>query len=785
MPRLSHSKLSTKLFPTKELTGSTSRVQRVAPASSTISSVSSNQRSQQNRMKDYPREAKFCERRAGPKSSFVGNPDLTKAEYISHQAVSGQVSLLYGQWDLILWGHDRLEFESNLDDDRPGKLLHTSQNCKDIRLWGYLLDYRYNVHGYNGVKMFWNAILLSDLRLPTYGRLADRIWTTLLSLGLKNHENLVQILKYADRLLHQSGKRWLLLYDRIIEHFFVQGDLKNALEWHRKLFPNHPPGAARFRALFRELVHQGCEMSVLKKYYTRTPYRNIYSSIIPLYCRRGQYKEALSWHLFLLKHRDLPSKFRMVEPLVKYLMLNDKPKGIEVLQSLVESRILGNTDASHTAEGELKLSGETMNLIHGKTFGIPVKKYNDELGARWFATTWVSIDTAISTVHALGIQEIGPLSLQAISLREQNANAILHRIQQLRGLEISIGTSLFSKAVEHFARTKNHEFLQGLLTSDQHPDQLENTKLQHELLAGFARACKWSEFGRTLEIQSLASRSLEISRKNLIVKVMLMNKNISMALRNLAKMQIEGTPIKLDTISHILAAILQPRRRSKGPSSSYEDVNLSIRVLNSIMRTGSHVPSYYWREIIRRLGMLGRLEHLQNLTLSLVSWYSNDTSQRGTKFPRSVNLSTQHPRHPVRQLIDNNFQRAVIAWGFIHPLKYARHTSNLPNLTYGLCLLKQLHDLGAYIDGYVISRALIHRLMTYFGPRTSTRLYNQHAQPLVAGRLANIARQIDEALGDSYFAGLNLPNYLHRRFANNLPRLERRQLRRLEKKRRT
>ncbi|KAI1001398.1 hypothetical protein K3495_g6800 [Podosphaera aphanis] len=697
----------------------------------------------------------------------------------------GKIGLLYGHWELEIWDHDRLEFESDLDDGREGKSLDRLSDREYMKLWGYLLNHRYSAHGLAGVQMYWKAVLKKELYLPVTGALADKLWSTFLQLGFQNLEILDQIIEYANKLFKVKGIRWLALYDNILEHLLVNGKYNYTLKCHERLFPLHPPGAARFRTLFREVLHRKGNELALKTIYKLCPYRNVYSGVISLYCKRGEFQRATDWHFFLLENGDQPSKAAMVEPLIKYLSIHDKSRNVLVAQSLVDIGISKSQLVSELST--IKVSAEMMNRIHGKTFGIQEKNYDDALGARWFATSWVSLDTAIKTIHALGIQEIGPLSLQAIALRDPSAESILYNIKQLRRFGISIGTSMFAKSLKHFARNGRLEFLQGLLNSDQHPDQLDNVKLQEDLLLAYSQARDWEQFYRTLEILSLACKNPKVGKRNLLLKVILLDgSDISTVLEALDKMIKDHIPVKPDTISHLLGRILTPRRRTKPPSNTVSDLNLGIKVLHDIMCSGSDVPVYYWREIIRRLGMRGRLDHLENLSLILARWYIKGGVEGITCYKKPSVLPLRHALHPARILFNRTFQRAVVDWGFIHQLGITQRQIiaklklastngdpfNLPDLTFGIILLKKLRKLGVFIDGQVVSRAILNRLIAYYGPGISTKRYNQVAQTLVQGRLREMVKQIDGALGSTYFTGLNLPVYLRRLGRVKLHRLE-------------
>ncbi|KKY34359.1 putative pentatricopeptide repeat domain-containing protein [Diaporthe ampelina] len=72
----------------------------------------------------------------------------------------------------------------------------------------------------------------------------------------------------------------------------------------------------------------------------------------------------------------------------------------------------------------------------------------------------------------MGINGVGPLSLQSIALREGNAQGVLHRIDQLDQLKIQLPDTNYVAAIRYYATVGDNEALQELLHCDIHPDIL-------------------------------------------------------------------------------------------------------------------------------------------------------------------------------------------------------------------------------------------------------------------------------------------------------------------------
>ncbi|KAH7342196.1 hypothetical protein BKA65DRAFT_503625 [Rhexocercosporidium sp. MPI-PUGE-AT-0058] len=707
-------------------------------------------------------------------------------------------------WEEAMFNHERLEFESNLALRPTGdqeRLLDSTQG-NDMSLWAMLLGYRKRIYGTEGIRTFWTAAQERNIQLPTTGHLADKLWHTFLALGFKEPDILESIYEYAKRNKHQHGLYWSRLYPQIVGHYLRNHEGGLALKWHDRLGKLHQPGPRTFAEMCRGVVSKGGDLGTLRQIYNSQTHRKIYAKIIPLLCQKEQYKLALQWHSFLCKRGDIPYSAKVAESLVQYLATYDPPSARNVTQDLLKAGASFASSLSQKLEENTKISREMMNIIHGETMQIPVKKYNDELGARWFATTWVSLDVAINAVHALGVQEIGPLSLQAIALRDLDPEAIVSRIEQLKDLNISIGSSLFSRAVEKFAREGKLDLLDGLLTSDQHPDELQNFELQEALLASYAHGADWTQYRRTLEIRLVASMSPEIEKRNLELRMVVSTSDTSVALRGLEDMLIDGIPVKGATISLLLKHTLGPRRMGQRPISLRNGLNgkngliRSIAMLKAIMKSGTYVHPNLWHEIIRRTGMLGHMSSLRNLCSWLATCYGPQNHYNTVpwlqRYRVPADLPTSHGLHPLCVLFPPRLQKSIVEWGFIASKPQHSHCTRPSHIlatpdavkkrssamTSGIYILKKLNSLGVHIDRRSVRKAIFDRLIMYYGPGYSNRRYNEKRK-LSIGTLEDAAKQIDEALGGEYFTAVELQEIVQQMALVRWQRRERRRMRRI------
>lgn len=729
----------------------------------------------------------------------------------------------YAPWSERIKKHENLEFESNLcTKSTVPRLLESNEYGDDMRLWAFLLDYRQRIYGMEGVAMFWDTIQRRNILLPTTGFLADKMWSTFLALGFQKKRILEQIVDYADRLFNGFGQRWSKLYTRIVQHFLVNGNGKVAIDWHIRLYQCHAPGPKAFAEMCRQVILWKGDWKSLQKIYKQNKHRNAYSKIIPVLCDREDFKAALHWHFYFLQNGDLPSSSKVVEPLVHFLGVYDRSNAILVTRSLVNAGVSFAHSLDKQLQDNTKISREMMNLIHAQHYNIEPKRYNDKLGARWFATTWVSLDTAINAVHALGVVEIGPLSLQAIALREPDAKGIILRIKQLHDLGISTGNSLFSRAIEKFARAREYDYLESLLNSDQHPDTLEDSSFQDSQLLHYAEAKDWAQYRRTLAIQVLRARGTApaIEKANIMLRVLARQGNMEGILETLEDMIRDNIKVKTLTINSIMRSVLTSRRRGHRPvvdtaKRGRYDIRFAISLLKHIAESGSYVPITKWREILRRLGMAGQYKDFQNLCQWIISWYGPQNEellsikQKSRRFRVPIQVPSSHVLHPFRMLFNSSMQKAIVEWGFIMTLKHKtppktlKHTDTdqavdiyssdspllKPNITFGIFLLRKLHASGVHIDFDAIRKVIYSRLVTYYGPSAymSSKRYNRSAREILGTNPENQGSPPTISLHDmvqdinSAFGG-NRP-FISPDYVNILVSCARRSIRRVEKKR--
>ncbi|MCJ1255742.1 hypothetical protein MMC24_003559 [Lignoscripta atroalba] len=688
-------------------------------------------------------------------------------------------------WREQLTTFEQFEYESEPDNSttQRRRLVDDTHHQRDFELWLELLRFRRRRFGVEGITPIWNDMRRKGILLPTTGPTAYEIWNSLLQLGQERPEVLKELWMHAKILKESLGRSWPYLYLKIVGRL-LQIQPTKAYSWHCRLSGDFSPSPRLFRKLFEEIVTNPPALAVFKRIYIELSFREMYKVIIPALCEREMYALAIKWHHLLMRMNDLPSNSAVVKPLLYHLaMYGDEGQLMKITKGMVDAGVsfAGSIDTS--LKPNTLISREMMNRLHGESHNIAPRRFSDEFCARLFATRMFSIDMVINGLRMLGVDAIGPLSLREIANRERKGEAchpetMLQYIERLRQAGISIGTSVFSRLVEKLAIENQGKVLDDVVTCDQHPEAFEDWKLQESLLAAYYQSGDQRQVNRTLAILMLDSReqSETIVRWNLLLRSCLTRQDWRGTFRTIESMRENNIPLTAKSSGYVRLCMLSRRQVSRKPSTT-DDLRRVINIWQGALRLGGRLPSLAWVEILRRLGMAGRLQEYENLALWLAAWYSDPAfraSQTSLTFKgksRSESLglevptalSKAHPRHPLRIIFSPGMQGAIIAWGFQDPAgtrclrqrKPAKLVLRAASLeapwTWGLKLLNKLKAYGTYIDRTKVASACRQRLLTLFGPGVSKRPINRQAKSSNTSTFETYVLTMDRIWGGGLF----------------------------------
>lgn len=656
---------------------------------------------------------------------------------------------------LVTFGQYEYESDAEAPAFQGPRLVDDPYHTPDWELWLELINFRRRHHGAEGTVAIYKNILRRGLRLPTLGMVANQLWGLLIGAGFKDSMLLEEIVTYAVRLQRFTSRSWPSMYYGIVS-VALKKDPDSAYSWHLKLRNSFPPSLRDYKKMFKLSLNWGSSAH-FRDLYSDSPLTGMYGTIIGHLCKVQKYDEALKWHDLLFDARDYPARHTDIKPLLDHLAYTeDAPRLQSIFGAMTEAKVRISNAAETLVRRDAAISREIMNRQLGQVHGVGPKFLSDSFCARLFATRLFSVDTIISGLQMIAAEVIGPLSLREIAVRDNCApGRICDHTDALRNAGITLDNSVFCTLVRSLAVENKREILKSIMACDLHPDTFADFNLQERLLAQYYEERDLVKIERTLAIltTSCSVKDLQMVRMNLILRCQITLGRREKVLAMLGELEYMGIPLTARSSRHLRVFWLSRRQTGRGADKTHE-LAILINASRMTMQSGRYVPIIAWREILRRLGMAGRLTDFENLALRLVDWYSSPAakvalakwellSSHGDQALIGGHVSPKPPNRNPRRLLSTLFtmsaRHAIVAWGFQQFIKSRRgfrrfeRTSVVEELprfpwTWGLHLLYELRERGVPIRRSEVARICRHRLKTLFGPGLSKRNINRRAR---------------------------------------------------------
>lgn len=679
--------------------------------------------------------------------------------YVKYPALGDSI---YGKWQFLSLDEERMRHESDIkaSDSNIPRLIDQPENESDMKLWSCLLEFCHRRMGYEGVVLMWQSVLKKKTLHQVDGPLPEAFWGRILSTAVANEAFLREVTDYARWLYQEHDVQWPKLYSTVMRYMLTNGDTNQVLRWHVNLASTYPINEEEFAGLMKEYITipDSKIQESLRLLYKTGLNRTMYDLMIPYLYSQGHEFLARQWRRVFLLVNDGPTS-SAAKPFLRYLIayyscgntrLTKEEVEIANLTPVGSGSASDDLDLSKPANSGLNMS-YLMNRVHGETFGIHEKPYNDKLGAKWLASTWVSLDFAINVLYTLGVQEIGPLSLRAIAWRERLAKPFLSRINQLAQLKIGLPQSNYVRALRHHANVGDDKALKELVHSDIHPDIFDKEDVQHELLDNCIRMGEWTTYRLILKTMMAVSSDHMRIKSNQVLASCLRQGNGRMALRimqELRSQKIALTSAASYLVSSYTAHHLSPHR---GPPEERDLVNLHRSLCRELALTRFPPAVESWQTLLLRLGREGRLDDLERLSIEILKMFNNYRKSdsptwachkvdvpkilRGEspydefqELPRDLGI--RHEHHPLRLVFDRSMQSLIVRWGFsythygshgettatliLNETTAQRETHNTPPSNYyfarGIRLIAMLRDRGLFYFEATIKKQVILRL---------------------------------------------------------------------------
>ena len=690
-------------------------------------------------------------------------------------------------WRRRLTTFEQYQYQSNVEAPvfQGPRLLDNPSYAQDWQLWLELIVFRRRQHGAGGTIAIYREIFRRVLRLPTRGIVANQLWDLLIQAGYHDVGLLEEILVYAICLKASTKRTWPHIYSGILS-IALKKDPCSAYDWHVKVRDDFPPSLEDYQRIFKLSIDWGSSVH-FRGLYVDAPLTGMYGTVIRQLCKFQMYAEALRWHEVLCQAGDFPTEFTDIQPLLDHLVyIGERSRFENIIRQLGEAKVENRNVAEDYAQRDKVITREIMNRKLGEVHDIAPTYLSDNFCARLFATQFFSVDTIIKGLHMIAAEVIGPLSLREIAFRDDcDPAAICHHIDVLRTAGVTLDNSAFCTIVRNLAVENKGAILKSIVNCDLHPDTFADYGLQERLLAQYYEEADPIKIERTLAILTTgcSDENLQRVRINLILRSQVTLSRQEQVLAIMEEMKHLGIAVSPRSSRHLRVCWLSRRRRGNGPERTQE-LAILIQASQMTMQSGRLVPIIAWREILRRLGMAGRLMEVENLALWLVDWYSSPAAKaalpkpilpsthRGQALVEGHVSSEESPDHNLKHYLNILFttsaRHAIVAWGFQQTGKPRRKIRRLiiprtagepiqlekvPEIqwTWGLHLLYKLKERGVPIQKSQVARICRHRLDTLFGAGLSKRLINRRARAENVYSESLYVRKMEDIWGRNLF----------------------------------
>ncbi|KAJ5230163.1 hypothetical protein N7489_010871 [Penicillium chrysogenum] len=694
---------------------------------------------------------------------------------------------------------DKLEFESDVGhlNNIGTRLVDNPEHRNNLDLWEELLRHRQRHYGDNGTLEIWEGlrVRVDGVRLPVAGEQADFFWQNFVDMGLRREIFLKEVIDYAVILREQQGNGWPQLYERVVGGFLDQGLTKRAVEWHKKLQSSHLasandvlkilPSAIRSSSLpagtefatSADLQRSSLSLGLqaFQAICSTTPDHNFYGPVIAMLVQQGHGEAAISMHRFLARRQDHPQSPDEIQPLLEYVEKFGLRKEFNQLRGYVKKRF--DTEALIDQPGPIDTAPKSEEK--GSQDGKPFK---DDIGAKLFATRALNFDMIVGGLKMLGVSEIGHRTLRELATRAHGNQDLLDKLKILKQSGISTGSTVFSRLIQKLASQNRDILLSDFLRSDQHPDILEDKRMQESMLVSYYMARDWRLYNMTLavltELYSGAPDLYDIHFRKHIAAW-----ELNAASKVADELALRGRTLGEDSVDFLAEQILTPRRMNHRPPpgqrlSAVDEVMFIFKILKRVVPAGGYVSAAFWVEMLKRLGMAeawADWDKLRDCCQWLVRQYAESRHQKpGLNFPPAkpsldpAKQANGRDRRMLDLVFTPQMQAAIVSWGFMFRVldtTASKFTVAPPNpqtderlipWVRGLILLRELEQSGLRLDKRLISQAVRHRLaMLYSHHVLSARRMNRMLRRRNPYSLQQVLNDVFQAWGDpSLFDGM-------------------------------
>lgn len=589
-----------------------------------------------------------------------------------------------------------------------------------LESWRDAFDRMWSFHGHDGVwAVFELAQRQNKLHLFLQSE-SDDLLDGIIAAATRADQRLEVIVPINQKLRILGYPGWPNFYTKVMNGLLRASDSQRALDWHRNLPAALRPDSDELAGLFSIFItdERKWVQKTLLSLYKSSPGMRLYDHLIPTLFEIGRASLARVWRKTFVSSQDLPCSPRsreFLEFMVRYfpqVKLDDEE--LVILDNKPPSTSLSPATSTSAFE----------------------ERPHENLVAKWFASSWVSVDFAINIVYRLGTRSVGSQALQALALRESDARGVADRIGQVERLGIEIAQHTYCDAIIFLSRSGREDLLWDLLHCDIHPDEFNDRERRTALLNDATQQ------GDADRIQLLKAIELAVDNQplphelNVLMEEALRHPVIGKALAILDRMSALSVSISEENGSSLLRRVFTEfwhyksnhiPGRPKAIIQGKENLDLVIGVVRQLAAHDVPIPISCWKQLLECLGRLGRLSDLEQLAIEFVElftinsppllpvWEGEAIDPRFKRQLVPAEMPFSYRQHPVQEVFDASTQRWVVQWGFRKAL--SQPDGSLPwtadgkatdsNVARGVQILASLRDRGVLIDVNIVQGAVI------------------------------------------------------------------------------
>lgn len=682
-----------------------------------------------------------------------------------------------------------LKYEASVEvpSASQSRLVDQKEHAQNMQLWAALLHVRKRLDGAHGCKDIWYGMRKRGVDLSVEGGAAESLWASFIDATNGNSRWLSDVLGYAASLKKRSGHCWAGLYEQVIG-MFIKSQPAFAQQWHHYIENLGLIPANASSSIIGSTAASHDFSQALKAFvevYISCKEKHLYDQCISAALAARPFHDVYAWHQFLVSQGDMPtSSFRSESSVAKLFWISKR------MEKKASSREPQMHDVQSAGTSPPKLfTRANMNTVVGEVHGIQQKTIGDAFCARICATRAFSTPFVLSTLKILGVECVGPLTLQEMAVRTKSTTEFVDILYALSEANISIVGGIFSIALERFAMDGKKDMFDFVVSNDRHPDTYDDWSLQRKLLRSSLQMGRVLEARVLLNVLGMFDRQPEASSWNLLLQHQCQEQDRDALLQIITDMQSRNVNLNNRSLASIRECFLRPRRAGKQPvktaSWRHDDLAFVTHVYLHIVRGGQCFHGLHWREVVKRQGMTHRMLALDSLTQTLFQFYNNHDNMNmpAVELQRSLGAHATKPMPAwtvpryntawralhLGELFRPALQRAIVAWGFKSAVntpggdkilaQTVKSHSWLPDIgtpqgvqhvqpfARGLALLRSLGELGLELDIASIRKEVMQRLRMLYGPQKSTFKYNNAGRRINFMSLSKRVRHIQEVWG--------------------------------------